>query len=91
MKLYRVHLVLWSFLLLNSCSSSDETPLESIVINVEDVNIQVEENPENGQVLGSINGTTNQGSLIYSLISVNPAGAIGVNSSNGDILVANPD
>ncbi|WP_420398933.1 Kelch repeat-containing protein [Flagellimonas sp.] len=91
MKLCRLHFVLWSFLLFNSCSSSDETPQENIVINVSDVNIQVEENQENGQVLGSINGSTNQGSLTYSLISVSPAGAISINSSNGDISVANSD
>ncbi|UII80559.1 kelch repeat-containing protein [Flagellimonas sp. CMM7] len=81
---------LLALFVLNACSTSnDDTNEDEIVINAENVSLQVDENPSLGTILGAVGGTTNSGTLSYVLVSVDPAGALQINTTTGEISVAN--
>ncbi len=73
-----------------SCSedSNDPNPFESN-ITASDFSITMNENPENGQVIGSISATTNQGSILYTFVEQTPANAFTIDSNSGELKVLN--
>lgn len=70
---------------LASCSSDEEDP--QIFLTTEDFKVEIDENPVNGQVIGSITGSTNSGTLSYSIISQTPTGAFSVDPNSGSLKV----
>ncbi|GHC54777.1 cadherin repeat domain-containing protein [Ulvibacter litoralis] len=77
-----------------SCSKNDENTHENLgdVITVLTSNFitTVVENPEEGQLLGTVSANTNQGSITFSITEQSPAGAIAINSTSGELTVADP-
>lgn len=73
--------ILWS------CSGDDPevTPIE---VEVEDFSATISENPEVGDVLGTVDFSVTSGTATFSLISVNPSGALAINASSGQLTVA---
>ncbi len=77
--------LLIAILLLNfSCSKDDEV----LAINLKDVKVTIDENPINGQILGKVE-SDNSGSLTFSITTQTPAGALSINTSTGELTVAN--
>lgn len=68
-----------------SCSTEEEKIVE---INVFDFTATINENPKNGNTIGFVDGSTNSGDLAFSVISQNPEGAFNINSSTGELKVA---
>lgn len=87
MKLNFTRLLFFSLFILFSCHRDDNT---LITITVSDFAVTMDENPALQQVIGKINATTNKGDLKYEISSQNTTGAIGVNSSTGELYVLNP-
>ena len=82
-------LFLISTLIFVSCSkeSDDPNPTE-ITVFTSDFSRIMDENPTNGQVIGNVQGRTNQGTVIFSITEQNPAGAFSINSASGELKVA---
>jgi len=55
------------------------------LVEVQDLTVAIDENPTNGQVVGTV---PNDGSGTFSIASQTPAGALSVNSSTGELTVA---
>ena len=70
-----------------SCNKNDEI---ITTITASDFTVIMNENPSSQEIIGKIDATTNQGSLKFEITSQNINGALGVNSSTGEIFVANP-
>ncbi|WP_074407537.1 cadherin domain-containing protein [Aquimarina megaterium] len=69
-----------------SCSSDDDVVTET-TITAKDFETTIDENPTEGQELGTIEATTNQGTLTYTLKSEEPEGALSIDSKTGKITV----
>ena len=87
MKLNFSKLLVFSFLILFSCNKNDEI---ITTITASDFTVMMNENPSSQEIIGKIDATTNQGSLKFEITSQNINGALGINSSTGEIFVANP-
>lgn len=62
-----------------------------ITVNTNDLIITMDESTlVNGQFIGKVTGETNQGSVIFSIVSQNPEGAFEINADSGALTVANP-
>ncbi|WP_109853459.1 cadherin repeat domain-containing protein [Aquimarina sp. AU58] len=70
-----------------ACTSDDDTPVIETTITVKDFETTIDENPTIGQELGTIDVTTNQGTLIYSFKSEEPASAFAIDSKTGKLTV----
>ncbi len=70
------------------CSSDDDGAIENIEINVEDLTVAIDENPTNGQVIGTVE-TDGSGTLSFSITSQTPEGALSIDLSTGELTVAN--
>ncbi len=57
------------------------------IITVKDFEVTIDENPTIGQEIGTIDASTNQGTLSYSLKTENPEGAISIDAKTGKITV----
>lgn len=71
-----------------SCSKDDSV---ETTITASDFTANVDENSNNGTSLGTVNATTNTGNLTFSITSQTPNDAIAINSSTGEITIANKD
>ena len=71
-------------LFLTSCGD-DEI---SITVDANDFSLSIDENPTNGQVIGTVPGSTNEGALTYTILSQNPSGAIALDNASGEVTVA---
>ena len=85
--------ILIAFLVLNfvSCSKDSDEPDQpetSITVSTQDFSTTMDENPANGQLIGTVQGSTNQGSVTFSITEQTPAGAFSVNASSGELKVA---
>jgi hypothetical protein len=58
-------------------------------INVQDFTVSVDENPTDGQVLGTVQAN-GSGTLSFSITSQTPTGAIALNATTGEISVIDP-
>jgi len=73
--------------LIMSCSSDSEEEPEPDDLIVNDFTAFIDENPESGEVIGTIDASTTTGELSFSIINQMPSGAISVDESSGEILV----
>ena len=73
-----------------SCSKDSEEPTVSETsITTEDFSKTMDENPADGQVIGTVKGSTNDGAVTFSIIDQTPAGAFAIDATTGEIAVAN--
>lgn len=63
------------------------TDVDETVLSAEDFSVEINENPENGELIGAIAAATSSGPIIFELTTEEPAGAIEVNASTGQITV----
>tara|TARA_R110000823_G_C15929229_1_gene499348 strand:+ start:1103 stop:2194 length:1092 start_codon:yes stop_codon:yes gene_type:complete len=73
-----------------SCSSDDEASEKvQITVTASDFTTTMDENPTNGQVIGQIEASTNDGNLSFTVTQQqNPVGALAVNAVSGELTVA---
>ena len=69
-----------------SCSNDDPGPISGITAN--DLSVTIDENPTNGDVLGTISASTSQGTLSFSFTNQSPANAMAVDEETGQLTVA---
>ncbi len=70
-----------SIILLNSCSKDSDDPVPNeATVTASDFSIAMDENPVNGQIIGTVSGTTNEGSVTFSITEQNPAGAFSIDA-----------
>jgi Protein of unknown function (DUF1566) len=72
------------FVTMMSCHSDDE----QATVSVQNFTATINENPTNGQNIGKVQAT-GSGTLTYSITSQTPTGAVSINSSTGELTVAN--
>lgn len=75
-------LILLTIVLHISCSSDDGT----VVVNLQNLTVSVDENPANGDTVGTVQSdapTTN-----FSITSQTPTGALGIDATTGELTVA---
>ena len=84
-KFMRHLIILFVALLLSSCK---EEELDPVAIQIADFTASIQENPLNGSSLGTIVANANRGEISFSLQSQNPAGAMGIDPSTGELSVA---
>lgn len=70
-----------------SCKQKEEL---EIVVDVTDFEVTIKEKPAAGQALGIIDASTNAGSLMFSVLSEEPSGAIFINNTTGALTVDDP-
>lgn len=61
---------------------------ESIEIIAENFTTTIEENPYNGQVLGSVTASASDGEVVFAIKSQTPEGAMAIDASSGELTVA---
>jgi hypothetical protein len=65
-----------------SCDSDEST----VVVNLQDITITMDENPSNGFVVGTVQADTPTSN--FSITSQSPAGALSINSTTGELSIA---
>jgi len=88
MKKFIIPIITLAVFTIYSCGDTMEEPTIETTVSVSAFTASIDEGVSEGAVIGSANGNTNQGTLSYSLSDVNPGGSIAINSSNGEITVA---
>jgi len=68
-----------------SCSKDDDP----IVINLQNLEVTIDENPTSGQVIGTVQSDSNS-TLTFSINSQTPNGALEINENTGELTVADP-
>jgi hypothetical protein len=82
-------LLVFLILGLNSCSSdTNEVQEMEITVSTTDFTTTINENPTNGEVIGMVSGTTNEGSVTFSIEEQTPLGAFAIDSNSGELTVA---
>ena len=66
------------------------TEPEEITITASNLATSVDENPAQGATLGRVQASASSGSLTFTIVMQSVAGALSINSSNGDLSVADP-
>ncbi|MEP2668548.1 MAG: hypothetical protein ABJH04_06130 [Cyclobacteriaceae bacterium] len=56
-------------------------------LSVQDFSVSIDENPANGQSLGSVQAS-GDGTIVYSIASSTPSGALNIDASTGELTVA---
>ncbi|MDN3725419.1 cadherin repeat domain-containing protein, partial [Aequorivita sp. SDUM287046] len=88
------HLTIFYFLsifIFISCSkdsNDDPNPFETTV-TTSDFSVSMDENPSDGFVIGTVSGTTNQGSVTFSIMEQTPANAFTIDAASGELKVLN--
>lgn len=73
-----------------SCSKDSDEPNPFIVtVTTSDFSKTLDEDPVNGQVIGVISGSTNEGSVTFSITEQTPANAFSIDAVSGELKVAN--
>lgn len=70
-----------------SCKKDEPKP-ETTTINADDFSAALPNNTQNGTVVGTVNATTNNGTLTYAITSQGVTGALAINATTGQITVA---
>jgi Protein of unknown function (DUF1566) len=73
------------FVTMVNCHNDDE----QVIVSVQNFTTTISENPVNGQSLGTVQATGSV-TLAYNITSQTPTGALSINSSTGELTVANP-
>ena len=92
-KLFLNSIILIGISFLVSCSNDEEPQEQEIEITVnalENINFTIDENPEEKQKIGTIQGSTNKGSVSFSIIEQTPPNSFSLISNTGDIFVNDP-
>ena len=79
------------FLAFVSCSKDSEEPepVETdITVTTEDFSKTIDENPTNGQILGTVTGTTNIGNVSFFIEEQSPEAALEIDPYTGELKVA---
>ncbi|KAA1239622.1 cadherin repeat domain-containing protein [Aquimarina sp. RZ0] len=63
--------------------------VQDIIITTEDFEITINEGPQNQEILGIVEATTNQGQLSFNIIEQNPNNAFSINEVTGELKVEN--
>ncbi|MCB0280478.1 MAG: cadherin repeat domain-containing protein, partial [Calditrichaeota bacterium] len=79
-------LIVFFVLFFFACDLEQEN--QKITLQVSNLTININENPQNGQVLGQLQAKVSEGSLGFSMLSQSPDNAMTVNANNGTITVA---
>lgn len=79
-------LILISIFTFSSCSKSSED-LAEITVSTSDFSTSMDENPANGEIIGTIQGSTNEGSVSFSISEQNPYGAFTIDAASGELKV----
>lgn len=92
---YAIGLIIIHMGILVGCSSDSDgnQPSETkdqITVTTSNLNVDFDENPEQGALIGIISGQTNSGSVKFTLKDQQPTGALIVNAETGEITVADP-
>ncbi len=85
MKIFKF-VILFLLLPFFACNKGDEPQAN---IAADDLLVTIDENPDNGQVLGTITGSSDVGAITYSISSESIEGAFSINASTGELSVAN--
>ena len=75
-----------------SCSSdsdSNDNNTNEITVSTSNFSVTIDENPTNGQVLGTVTGTTNQGSVVFTISNQTPEDAFKIDANTGELSVNN--
>lgn len=80
-------LIVLSLFSIISCSK-DDGDSNAIRITVSDFTVTMDENPEHAQIIGTVQSSTNQGRLTFSIIDQTPSGAISIDANSGVLTVA---
>lgn len=83
----KLRLSLLSLIFVIAISCSEEDPQPQPQIEIADFEATIDENPEQGSVLGMVSVTNSSGVVSYTLGNENPVGALSINS-NGELSVA---
>jgi surface protein len=89
MKSYKLWQIFASLLLIlsfQSCDKEDDTPAP-IEITFNGITFTIPENPTNEQVIGELPASVNRGDLAFSLKDQDPAGAMAINPTSGQLTV----
>ncbi len=73
-----------------SCSKDSDEPEQietQITVTTQDFSTTMDENPTNGQVIGTVQGNTNQGSITFSITEQNPSEAFSIDAASGELKV----
>ncbi len=81
-------LILSIFTFISCSKDSDESDSTQINVTTQDFTIIMDEDPTNGQVIGTVFGSTNQGSVTFSITVQTPTGAFSIDASSGELKVA---
>lgn len=76
-----------SFTMIFALSCGDDDEPTPIIIEVKELFLTVDENPPNGQVLGSVEVTSNAQHLTFSLSDQSSPGAMQIDSQTGELTV----
>lgn len=74
------------------CSKSENPiaePEPNISVTARGFSLAIDEFPADGTVLGTVTGSTNSGTVAFTIKSQSPRGALAINASSGEITVAN--
>lgn len=72
-----------------ACTVEEKNPNEvDNEVTTENVSLTMVENPENGDIIGMVEGNSNNGTLSYTIISQTPEGSMEINTSTGELTVA---
>ncbi len=72
-----------------SCSKdSDDPNSEAITVITSDFSITMDENPSNGKIIGTVLGSTNQGTVTFSITEQSPSGSFSIDADSGELKVA---
>lgn len=85
-KIKQSYLFILSVLLITIGCNNDDDATTNIEVSLEDLEVTIDENPTNGQVIGTIqaNGSTSG----FDISSQSPSGALGIDPSSGELTVA---
>lgn len=73
----------------NSQVTINLNDLEEVTVSTTDFTVTIDENPINGQVLGMVEGSTNEGSVTFTITDESIAGTFSINETNGELAVKN--
>jgi hypothetical protein len=72
-----------------SCSKENENSSENeITVTTADFSKTMDENPANGRVIGTVSGSTNEGTISFSITEQTPSGAFSIDATSGELKVA---
>jgi len=77
--------IILSILLIGIVSCNNDETI--ITVSTSDVLVTMDENPIINQEIGAVQGTTNEGSVVFSIVSQTPANAFGLNAVTGKLTV----